>query len=63
MYGVTDLDSHTLLGHQVTPILKELEVLVRAIVAPFPDAHAARLLSEALRRCVQYLDSNIYVVS
>ena len=35
---------------QVTPILRALEVPVRAIVAPFADAHASRLLSQAVRK-------------
>ncbi len=41
---------------QVTPILTLLDVPVRAIVAPFLDRHASRLLSEAVRRAVLPLE-------
>ena len=41
---------------QITPILTVLAVPVRAIVAPFPDQDAARLLSEAVRRAVLPLE-------
>ena len=41
---------------QVTPILTLLEVPVRAVVAPFLDQHASRLMSEAVRRAVLPLE-------
>ena len=41
---------------QVTPILTLLDVPVRAVVAPFLDQHASRLLSEAVQRVVLPLE-------
>ena len=38
------------------PILTLLDVPVRAVVAPFLDQHASRLLSEAVRRAVLPLE-------
>ncbi len=53
-YTVLPTRDHDLL--QVTPILTLLDVPVRAIVAPFLDRHASRLLSEAVRRAVLPLE-------
>ena len=40
----------------MTPILTLLDVPVRAVVAPFLDRHASRLLDEAVRRAVLPLE-------
>ena len=48
--------ARSLLPLQVTPILTLLDVPVRAVVAPFLDQHASRLLSEAVRRAVLPLE-------
>jgi hypothetical protein len=50
------LSDDSLWRWQVTPILTVLDVPVRAIVAPFLDQHASRLLSEAVRRTVLPLE-------